>query len=56
MSENSINAGLQRLGYSSNEMTAHGFRGTASTLLNESGKWHSDAIERALAPGDDDKV
>jgi hypothetical protein len=28
----------------------------ASTLLNESGKWHADAIERALAHGDKDKV
>jgi integrase len=56
MSENTINAGLRRLGYSSDEMTAHGFRAMASTLLNESGKWHPDAIERALAHGDDDKV
>jgi integrase len=56
MSENTINAGLRRLGYASNEMTAHGFRAMASTLLNESGKWHPDAIERALAHGDDDKV
>jgi integrase len=30
-------------------MTGHGFRAMASTLLNESGKWHSDAIERQLA-------
>jgi integrase len=56
MSENTINAALRRLGYSSNEMTAHGFRAMASTLLNESGKWHPDAIERALAHGDADKV
>lgn len=56
MSENTINAGLRRLGYASNEMTAHGFRAMASTLLNESGKWHPDAIERALAHADDDKV
>jgi len=56
MSENTINAGLRRLGYSSTEMTAHGFRAMASTLLNESGKWHPDAIERALAHGDTDKV
>lgn len=56
MSENTINAGLRRLGYSSDEMTGHGFRAMASTLLNESGKWHPDAIERALAHGDDDKV
>jgi len=56
MSENTINAGLRRLGYASYEMTAHGFRAMASTLLNESGKWHPDAIERALAHGDSDKV
>lgn len=56
MSENTINAGLRRLGYASDEMTAHGFRVMASTLLNESGKWHPDAIERALAHSDSDKV
>lgn len=56
MSENTVNAGLRRLGYASDEMTAHGFRAMASTLLNESGKWHPDAIERALAHGDSDKV
>ena len=42
--------------YATDEMTAHGFRAMASTLLNESGKWHPDAIERALAHGDSDKV
>lgn len=52
MSENTINAALRRLGYSSDEMTAHGFRATASTMLNESGKWSADAIERALAHKD----
>ncbi|KUO54707.1 MAG: integrase [Sphingomonadales bacterium BRH_c42] len=56
MSDNTINAGLRRLGYASDEMTAHGFRAMASTLLNECGKWHPDAIERALAHGDADKV
>ncbi len=56
MSENTLNAALRRLGYASDEMTAHGFRAMASTLLNESGKWHPDAIERALAHGDTDKV
>ena len=56
MSENTINAALRRLGYASGEMTAHGFRAMASTLLNESGKWNPDAIERALAHGDTDKV
>lgn len=49
ISENTINAALRRMGYSKDEMTAHGFRTTASSLLNESGKWNPDAIERALA-------
>ncbi|MEO9834881.1 MAG: tyrosine-type recombinase/integrase, partial [Marinomonas sp.] len=56
MSDNTMNAALRRLGYTSNEMTAHGFRAMASTLLNESGKWHADAIERALAYGDQDRT
>jgi integrase len=56
MSENTINAALRRLGYSGDEMTAHGFRAMASTLLNESGKWSPDAIERALAHKDKDAV
>jgi integrase len=56
MSENTVNAGLRRLGFSGDEMTAHGFRAMASTLLNESGKWNHDAIERALAHGDEDRV
>jgi integrase len=56
MSENTLNAALRRLGYSSDEMTSHGFRSTASTLLNESGKWSVDAIERALAHADSDVV
>jgi integrase len=56
MSENTLNAALRRLGYTNDEMTSHGFRSTASTLLNESGKWSVDAIERALAHGDADSV
>ena len=56
MSDNTINAALRRLGYASEDMTAHGFRAMAATLLNESGKWHPDAIERALAHGDSDQV
>ena len=56
MSENTVNGALRRLGYSNDEMTSHGFRATASSLLNESGKWSSDAIERALAHGDSNKI
>jgi integrase len=56
MSENTVNAALRRLGYAGDEMTAHGFRAMASTLLNESGKWSPDAIERALAHKDRDAI
>lgn len=49
LSENGINQALRRMGYSGDVMTAHGFRTTASSLLNESGKWSPDAIERALS-------
>lgn len=49
MSENTLNAALRRMGYSGDEMTAHGFRASFSSLANESGLWNPDAIERALA-------
>jgi integrase len=49
MSENTLNAALRRMGYSGDEMTAHGSRASFSTLANESGLWNPDAIERALA-------
>jgi len=56
ISENALNGALRRMNFRKDEMTAHGFRATASTLLNESGKWHPDAIERALAHGQDNGV
>ena len=56
MSENTVNAALRRLGYSNDEMTGHGFRAMASTLLNESGRWSPDAIDRALAHKDKNAV
>ncbi|WAC49402.1 tyrosine-type recombinase/integrase [Asticcacaulis sp. SL142] len=56
MSENTVTAALRRLGISGDEMTAHGFRSTASTLLNETGCWSPDAIERSLAHKGADKV
>ena len=49
ISENTLNGALRRLGYSSDEMTAHGFRAMAATRLNEIGRWSPDAIERQLA-------
>lgn len=56
MSENTLTAALRRMGYSGQEMTAHGLRATASTLLNESGLWSHDAIERSLAHKDQNAV
>ncbi len=56
MSENTINAALRRMGYTKDEMTGHGFRAVASTLLNESGKWNADAIEAQLAHVENDAV
>ena len=48
MSNNTVNAALRRIGYTNDQMTAHGFRATARTLLAELG-WKTDAIERQLA-------
>jgi len=56
MSENTLNSALRRMGFSSAEASAHGFRATASTLLNESGKWNPDAIEAELAHVGADEV
>ena len=56
MCENAVNGALRRMGFDANTMTAHGFRSTASSLLNESGRWSPDAIERALAHADGNQV
>lgn len=56
MSENTINAALRRLGFGKAEMTGHGFRSAASSILNESGLWNADAVERQLAHVDNDSV
>ncbi len=55
MSENTLNAALRRLGFDKTEMTSHGFRAMASTLLNEMG-FNRDAIERQLAHGERNKI
>lgn len=55
MSENTINGALRRLGYSKDEMTGHGFRAMASTILNERG-YPADIIERQLAHSEKNKV
>lgn len=56
LSENTMNAALRRMGFSNTEMTSHGFRASASTLLNESGLWNADAIEAELGHAGTDEV
>jgi integrase len=55
MSENTVNAALRRLGYDRATMTAHGFRGMASTMLHEIG-WPSDVVERQLSHAERNSV
>jgi integrase len=55
MSENAVLYALYRMGYHS-RATGHGFRHTASTILNESGLFHSDVIERQLAHVQGNKI
>jgi len=50
-----LNTALRRIGYSSEVMTAHGFRAMAATLLSEQG-WASETIERQLAHVDRNQV
>lgn len=51
LSENAFNSMIRRMGYSKEEVTAHGFRATASTILNNRG-FDPDVIEAALAHQD----
>jgi len=55
MSENTVNAALRRLGYDRATLTAHGFRGMASTMLHEIG-WSSDVVERQLSHAERNSV
>ena len=55
LSENAMNSALRRMGYTKDEVTAHGFRSSASTILNERG-FNPDVIEAALAHQDEDEV
>ena len=55
MSNNAILSALRRMGYAKEEMSGHGFRSMASTLLNEQG-WNRDAIERQLAHAERNSV
>jgi integrase len=56
ISENTLNGALRRMGFAKEEMTAHGFRASASSILNESGQWNADAIEAELAHAGADQV
>lgn len=49
ISENTVNAALRRLGYTGDEMTGHGFRATARTILDEIMGFRPDIIEHQLA-------
>ena len=55
MSENTLLYALYRMGYHS-RATVHGFRSTASTILNESGLWSPDVIERQLSHVEANKI
>lgn len=52
MSENTVNAALRRMGYSTEDMTAHGFRAMARTIMSERMKGIApDVVEAQLAHG-----
>ncbi|MFG1413799.1 integrase arm-type DNA-binding domain-containing protein [Xanthobacter sp. VTT E-85241] len=55
LSENALNSALRRMGFTQDEMTAHGFRATASSILNERG-FSPDVIEAALAHIDQNEI
>ena len=56
LSDAAMTAALRTMGYSNADIVPHGFRHTASTMLNESGLWSVDAIERQLAHEDRNRV
>ena len=55
LSDMAMNSALRRMGYTKDEMTAHGFRATASTILNSRGH-NPDVIEAALGHLDDNEI
>lgn len=55
LSENAMNAALRRMGYGKDEVTAHGFRVTASTILNAR-NYDADVIEAVLAHQDKNSI
>ena len=52
MSENAVRVALRTMGYTNDDITPHGFRAMASSMLNEMGKWNPNAIERQLSHKD----
>jgi len=56
LSDNALNAALRTMGIDGNTHVAHGFRSSASSMLNEHSSYAPDVIERALAHGDPDKI
>ncbi len=56
MSENAVNAGLRRLGFGKDEITGHGFRAMARTMLHEILQFTPDAIEAQLAHAVPDRL
>ena len=58
MTATTLNRALERMGFNGKDsigFSAHGFRATASTILNEKG-YRSEVIERQLAHAERDKV
>jgi integrase len=56
MSANTVNQALRRLGFEKDKVCGHGFRSSASSMLNECGLWSPDAIERQLAHVDGNQI
>ena len=55
LSNNAVRVALRTMGYTNDEMTAHGFRAMASTLLNELG-YRGEVVEAALGHKDKDRI
>lgn len=56
LSDGALNAALRAMGIDGATHVSHGFRSSASSLLNEHSAFSTEAIERALAHGEPDKV
>ena len=56
MSENTVRVALRTMGFTNDEICPHGIRAMGSTILNESGLFPGDVIERALAHSEKDAI